>query len=239
MTHKTCTKCGQSKPLAEFNNSKAKSCKDGKAYWCRVCASAASKEYRERNHERINAERRAKYAENPEPCREAMRERYRKDPAARRAAAVEWRKANPEKVRGMNQSWYSRNAELAKAASKAYRKENPGAGKSEADRQYQKDHYHKNKDAYYLRAAARRAMKSGSPGGLSRGIRNRLYRDQGGCCVYCRGELGDTFHLDHIIPLAKGGAHSDDNVQLLCPWCNLSKGAKMPEEFLEYLRANA
>lgn len=38
-------------------------------------------------------------------------------------------------------------------------------------------------------------------------------------------------HLDHIIPLAKGGADSVDNLCVSCQRCNCAKGAKMPEEF--------
>lgn len=34
-------------------------------------------------------------------------------------------------------------------------------------------------------------------------------------------------HLDHVIPLAKGGRHSITNLQWLCRKCNLSKGAKV------------
>lgn len=33
--------------------------------------------------------------------------------------------------------------------------------------------------------------------------------------------------VDHIVPLSKGGAHSQDNVRLTCLPCNLSKGAKI------------
>jgi 5-methylcytosine-specific restriction endonuclease McrA len=35
--------------------------------------------------------------------------------------------------------------------------------------------------------------------------------------------------LDHIIPLARGGAHSYDNTQLAHLRCNVSKGARVPE----------
>lgn len=33
--------------------------------------------------------------------------------------------------------------------------------------------------------------------------------------------------LDHVIPLARGGAHANDNVQLLCRQCNASKGDQL------------
>ena len=34
-------------------------------------------------------------------------------------------------------------------------------------------------------------------------------------------------HVDHITPLARGGADAFDNLQLLCAPCNLTKGAKV------------
>ena len=36
-----------------------------------------------------------------------------------------------------------------------------------------------------------------------------------------------AFHIDHIIPLAKGGAHHPDNLQILTAEENLRKGAKL------------
>ena len=40
-------------------------------------------------------------------------------------------------------------------------------------------------------------------------------------------------HLDHILPLALGGRHDDDNLQLLCGTCNMRKGARDPTEFAQ------
>lgn len=54
---------------------------------------------------------------------------------------------------------------------------------------------------------------------------------QKGRCANCGIYLRGYFHLDHIIPLAKGGTNNRRNLQLLCQQCNLSKGAKHPVEF--------
>ena len=50
--------------------------------------------------------------------------------------------------------------------------------------------------------------------------------------MYCPSDLGLGYHVDHITSLARGGENKDENIQLLCPKCNLSKGAKGPLEFL-------
>jgi hypothetical protein len=34
---------------------------------------------------------------------------------------------------------------------------------------------------------------------------------------------GAEFHIDHVLPTAKGGSDEEGNLQLACPSCNLSK----------------
>jgi 5-methylcytosine-specific restriction endonuclease McrA len=38
--------------------------------------------------------------------------------------------------------------------------------------------------------------------------------------------LGDSFHVDHIKPLAKGGLHTLENLMVVPAICNLRKGVK-------------
>lgn len=38
-------------------------------------------------------------------------------------------------------------------------------------------------------------------------------------------------HIDHIMPLSRGGTNWAWNLQILCPQCNMAKGAKLPIEW--------
>ena len=86
-----------------------------------------------------------------------------------------------------------------------------------------------------LRKRARYKKKLRNAGRLSPGIVSRLFALQGGKCMYCSADLSRAFHVDHFVPLALGGKNVDDNVQLLCPPCNVRKGAKRPEKFAKEL----
>ena len=52
-------------------------------------------------------------------------------------------------------------------------------------------------------------------------------------CKYCGSE---GHHIDHIVPLSKGGLHTKDNLQMLCAPCNRGKGDMLPEEWDEHVR---
>ena len=64
-----------------------------------------------------------------------------------------------------------------------------------------------------------------------------VYDKFGGKCCSCNKPLhfgenpiaDDYPTIDHIKPLSKGGSHEWDNVQLMCRFCNNSKGAKYEE----------
>lgn len=74
-------------------------------------------------------------------------------------------------------------------------------------------------------------------GKLSVGIRGRLLKLQKGLCVVCKCKLilsGEKkYHLDHIVPIANGGTNYDENIQLLCAECNVSKGSKSSIDFMQ------
>ena len=64
-------------------------------------------------------------------------------------------------------------------------------------------------------------------------IKDLLYEQQDGRCANCADRLRKRLlEIDHIIPRSKGGPDTDDNLQLLCGWCNRTKGPRSNE----YLR---
>jgi len=56
-------------------------------------------------------------------------------------------------------------------------------------------------------------------------VKQAVWQRDGGCCVQCGAT--DYLEFDHIIPYAKGGASTVDNVQLLCRRCNLKKSDRL------------
>lgn len=51
-------------------------------------------------------------------------------------------------------------------------------------------------------------------------------------CYWCNTSLKNkVIHIDHYIPLSKGGEHTLSNLVVSCPSCNMSKGAKDPQQF--------
>lgn len=50
-----------------------------------------------------------------------------------------------------------------------------------------------------------------------------------GICGICTEAIEGQYHIDHIMPLSKGGKHIQDNLQVTHPSCNLRKSNKVPD----------
>ena len=79
----------------------------------------------------------------------------------------------------------------------------------------------------------RRAAKRENGGSISPDIAKKLLVLQRGRCACCGIPLGNSYHLDHKMPIALGGSNSDDNIQLLTPRCNMQKHNKHPVDFMQ------
>jgi 5-methylcytosine-specific restriction endonuclease McrA len=71
-----------------------------------------------------------------------------------------------------------------------------------------------------------------------------VYKKSGGKCVQCgvltpaalRGSKNPSApEIDHILPIACGGAHIEENLQIMCRSCNAKKGARLSRLEIESL----
>jgi hypothetical protein len=52
----------------------------------------------------------------------------------------------------------------------------------------------------------------------------QLYNDLNKKCNLCKKELSlKAFHIDHILPLSRGGNNENENLQILCKLCHFDK----------------
>lgn len=54
-----------------------------------------------------------------------------------------------------------------------------------------------------------------------------VFEMHGGMCGICHEFIVGDFHVDHVIPLSKGGLHGYINVQPAHPLCNYRKGDRV------------
>jgi hypothetical protein len=65
---------------------------------------------------------------------------------------------------------------------------------------------------------------------LSATARERIFARDGRVCRYC-GDTEGPFHIDHVIPFARGGTDADDNLCVACAPCNFAKAASLNSEW--------
>jgi 5-methylcytosine-specific restriction endonuclease McrA len=209
---KRCTKCKAAYPLSVEFWSKDKRHDDGYSSWCRECDRERYRQY------------------NIQHAQE------------RRDTNQRWRKENRERKLEYNRTWRANNkTRLALYASRYLKKNteklnelrrqklrlNPAKNR-EAVRQW----YLKNYDKHLEKKRRRRARLSGAEGSHTETEVKALFAQQQGLCFHCNCDLEISgFQRDHWIPLIRGGSDWITNIRLLCPFCNMSKGSKLPHEW--------
>lgn len=157
-------------------------------------------------------------------CTACLREKYSANPEAFKAKAAAWHSENRERSREIKTAWRLRNPEKQAAAFRACEERRP-----DRHRQWKAA----NPGRVKANRQRRRSWKRGAEGAHTADDLITIRSQQRGRCAYCRVKLRPGAHLDHIVPLARGGTNWPRNLQWLCEPCNLSKGGKDPIEFTQ------
>jgi len=176
-------------------------------------------------------ERQRKWNDEHRAEKRAYSQEYQKRNAAKRSQKLKQaRKENPdhfrelgrrrrekpgakEKARKLSQKWRKANAERYKARVQRYRKAN----------------IEKLRIVFLANTHNRRRYVAAGDKVTAAQLREVRAR---GCCAVC-GATEGPMHIDHKVPLSKGGRHELSNLQLLCRSCNLSKSWKDQTEWLQ------
>lgn len=138
----------------------------------------------------------------------------------------EKRKSDGGRTLEIERQSYARHKEDKHARWREYRKVN-----IEKERERFKEWRQSTPTHQKARDARRRARKLKSDGYHTRADVMKAYLEQGGKCHWCGAELNKKYHVDHIIPLARGGDNWPENICCSCATCNQSKGDKLPSEW--------
>jgi 5-methylcytosine-specific restriction endonuclease McrA len=230
---KRCTKCRAIKPADQFYKDAHHS--DGLKSCCKACASAAQK---------------VRYEANPESARAKTREWYRANHDRALAYAEQYRKVNTEKVCESTRRWRAKSQDKIKESRRQYYQEHKEQchvrfrqwyqshrseqlARMEAFRKVHPDYFSdwddRNREKKRGSTNKRRAiLRKVTVGEVSR---EEVFRRDRGICHICGKKLTpQMWHLDHLIPLSKGGSHTPENVAVACPRCNIRRGNHGPAQ---------
>lgn len=144
------------------------------------------------------------------PCESAWhREHYQRNKAQILERSAQWYAANRERMIEVRRSYYQANKEALDEAQRRWRERNPG---------YFAEFMRKRRAAIAgntVETVDLDALWTGACGICGEEIDDRPWPDP-----LCRS-------LDHIVPVARGGSHSQENLQWTHLVCNQRKGARI------------
>jgi len=165
---------------------------------CCKCVHERQKKYKEKNKEKTAEDNRIWRKRNKESQKQYHGEYYQNN----RDYLIEKQKENDKKRR-------PKIREYNKKYQKIYKERYPERLRNQGNKKY----------------ARRKKAKINTIASTS--IKQMLISQNYKCNnPHCQKDISTDYHIDHIVPIVTGGEHKIENLQLLCPFCNCSKGAK-------------
>ena len=90
----------------------------------------------------------------------------------------------------------------------------------------------KNKDKIRTNRRNYKAKIKNAEGKHTKEDVQKLLIEQDFKCKYCNCYIKEKYHVDHIVPLSKGGSNWPSNLCIACPSCNMKKHDKLLDEWL-------
>jgi len=215
-------------------------------------ANIASKKWQLKNPEKAKANKKKYYLENKEKFIVAAKKWRLENPEKAKATAKKWRLENPEKIKAQSKKYcfenkekinryYLENKEKILEYNRKYRLEHLEKEKTKKKKWYiknfkeiktkQKKYRFENPGKMREIKLRRRGYGIVKKGVIDRVINANIFKygiltcentkgkKEDGHCKHCE----NGFHIDHIIPVSKGGSNDYNNLQILCAHCNCSK----------------
>jgi 5-methylcytosine-specific restriction endonuclease McrA len=197
---------------------------------CIDCKRARDNAYNAAHPAEHLARSRKSAAARPSAVKAYQRLYYAAHTSAIKKRTRAWAVAHPEHVRTRARAWCRKHRDRLNARTRALYAMNPAPSR-ESKRRWKQANPAKVRAADSLR----RAKEIGAATGCRKSYALFVAAMRSAPsipCYWCRTKTKvGRRHLDHIIPLAKGGADTIGNLCVACPPCNLRKSAKLPEEF--------
>lgn len=219
---KVCSKCHEEKELNLDNFGKLSRSKDGFNGRCRACMKKYKSDYYSKNKEEINKKNRDYYHDNKERMKDSMSQYYQENKEELLSYQKQYYQNNKDKIKEYDKQYNLENKDKILTYHKMYRKSEHG---KEVVRRYNnsiegklKNHNKTNKRRIRLINSENTLTSEELDSNISY-FNNR--------CAYCECLFSEDnkMHLEHIVPVSKGGGTTKENIVPACATCNLSKGA--------------
>lgn len=206
---KLCSCCNTTKTINFFYKDKSK--KDGLSSHCKQCIRARTKQSYINNKDEKLSYLKEYTQKNKEKLKEYKKIHYENNKEHIINRVKKYREDNILKVQKRKHLYYINNKERIHEAHKEYLKTEKGSLAKKNVNQRRRANLRKGD------------VKTDDLIKLVNNTNN---------CYWCNCKLDKKdYHIDHYIPLSKGGKHTLSNLVVSCPNCNHTKNAKDPYIF--------